>query len=171
VVKIEPGARSDTDPAATRKIEPFLARYLDDAAFDVRCVHPRRTFWEKAMLLHEELSRQAGLPPKPRLARHYYDLSMLITAGIGEEALADKALFESVLRHRRKFFRRSQLIQDAMVPGTFKLTPDADQLPDWQRDYEAMREVMFYGEEPPQFREVLRVVTQFESKLNSLGVS
>lgn len=168
VVKIEPGARSDTAPSDIKDIEPFLSPYLEDARFQVRCVHPKRTFWEKAMLLHEELSRQSGAPPKPRLARHYYDLSRLIEAGIGEQALADSNLFDAVAQHRRIFFRRSQAIHDAARPGTFRLSPHADQLQDWQRDYDTMREAMFYGEDPPGFGEILRIVAEFESRLNSL---
>ncbi len=82
MVRIELGARSDTEPTGTPNIEPHLSQALPDifgpSAFPIRTVLPKRTFWEKAMLLHEENHRGGGVPHKLRLARHYYDLWCLI---------------------------------------------------------------------------------------------
>ena len=64
VVKIELGARSDTEPCATPEIRPYLVEAFPSAftqgVFNVRTVTPERTFWEKAMLLHEETFRTSG---------------------------------------------------------------------------------------------------------------
>ncbi|MBT4642482.1 MAG: nucleotidyl transferase AbiEii/AbiGii toxin family protein [Deltaproteobacteria bacterium] len=78
-VKIETGARSDTEPIETIKITPYIndafPNLLPDSAVEVRAVLPKRTFWEKAMLLHEETFRPGGRgAQKEYLARHYYDL-------------------------------------------------------------------------------------------------
>ena len=43
---------------------------MGQGVFNVRTVTPERTFWEKAMLLHEETFRTLGAGPKARLARH-----------------------------------------------------------------------------------------------------
>ena len=92
-VKIEMGARSDTDPSATITISPYISDAFPDLLpedkVDVRAVMPKRTFWEKAMLLHEETFRPTGGKPKEYMARHYYDLYRLIEAGIASEAMAD----------------------------------------------------------------------------------
>ena len=57
-VKIEMGARSDTEPAETIKIHPYISEafpaLLSESNIEVRAVMPKRTFWEKAMLLHEK---------------------------------------------------------------------------------------------------------------------
>jgi len=57
-VKIEMGARSDTEPSETIGIIPYIGEafpeLLPDAGFPVRAVMPKRTFWEKAMLLQKE---------------------------------------------------------------------------------------------------------------------
>jgi hypothetical protein len=50
------------------------------------------SFWEKAMLLHEETSRTSAGGPKARLARHDYDLRRLIAKGVAEKAIADMKL-------------------------------------------------------------------------------
>lgn len=79
VVKIELGARSDTEPSATPEIAPYLAdvfpEEVADARFTVRAVAPERTFWEKAALLHEETlvshhpRRGRARSPRHRLVR------------------------------------------------------------------------------------------------------
>jgi len=75
-----PHARS---PVVRPDVAQALPSVFSDAAFDVRTLAPRRTFWEKAFLLHEETRRPADKPRRRRLARHYYDLWSLIRKGVG----------------------------------------------------------------------------------------
>jgi hypothetical protein len=90
VVKIEMGARSDTEPSASPMIRPYLADafpgIFEPSEFPVHALLPERTFWEKAMLLHEETYRPAQKTRKVRLARHYYDLWCLIERGVAARA-------------------------------------------------------------------------------------
>ena len=91
-VKIEMGARSDTDPAESIEIKPYISDVFPDlllnSGTNVRAVMPRRTFWEKAILLHEETFRpEASKRGRKTMARHYYDLYRLIQAGIGDTGL------------------------------------------------------------------------------------
>ncbi|NOT44062.1 MAG: nucleotidyl transferase AbiEii/AbiGii toxin family protein [Acidobacteria bacterium] len=170
VVKIELGARSDTEPSATPEIAPYLAEVFPDevrgSQFAVHAVTPERTFWEKVALLHEESYRESGAAPKARLARHYYDLWCLITRGVAERAIRDGALFGRVAAHRAVFFRRSRDAQASFAPGSLRIVPAADRLTLWRRDYDAMRESMFFGE-VPEFAEILAVVGRFEEDFNS----
>lgn len=172
VVKIELGARSDTEPSALPEIAPYLADTFPDevidARFSVRAVAPERTFWEKAALLHEETYREGGAAPKARLARHYYDLWCLITRGVAERALADGGLFERVAAHRAVFFRRSREAQVSFRPRSLRLVPDATRRAHWKRDYDAMRESMFFGESP-EFDEIITVVAGFEARFNGMA--
>ncbi len=73
VVKIELGARSETEPAERPSVRPYLAEAFPDfmgaSTFELRTVAPRRTFWEKTMLLHEETYRPKEKARKPRLSR------------------------------------------------------------------------------------------------------
>lgn len=170
VVKIELGARSDTEPSAMPEIAPYLAEVFPDevpgSRFPVHAVAPERTFWEKVALLHEESYRESGAAPKARLARHYYDLWCLITRGVAERAIRDGALFGRVAAHRAVFFRRSRDAQASFAPGSLRIVPAADRLAQWRRDYEAMRESMFF-DEVPDFAEILSVVGRFERNFNS----
>lgn len=173
VVKIEMGARSDTEPAETVAIRPYIFSVLKAEGgdgFPVRAVAARRTFWEKAMLLHEETFRPAGKPRKDRLARHYYDLWCLITKGIADQAVADDGLFDRVLAHRVVFFRWSWVDYSTMRRGSLRLVPPEDHLKDWAADYKTMGTEMFFGE-VPSFEEILRVVGEFERRFNDTTAS
>jgi len=169
VVKIELGARSDTEPAEERPIQPYLAETFPDlmkeGVFPLRTVAARRTFWEKAMLLHEEGFRPPDRPRRARLARHYYDLWCLIRAGVAAEAVADLDLFSRVAAHRQAFFKQSWVDYDTLRKESLHVVPSSEQLPDWRRDYEAMRGEMFFRE-PPTFDEILEAVRQFETELH-----
>jgi hypothetical protein len=170
VVKIELGARSDTEPSATPEIAPYLAEVfpdeVPDSRFTVHAVAPERTFWEKVALLHEETYREGSATPKARLARHYYDLWCLITRGVAGRAGRDTELFDRVAAHRAVFFRRSRDAQASFTPGSLRLLPADDRRALWRRDYDAMRDSMFFGG-TPEFAEILAVVSRFEEDFNS----
>lgn len=171
VVKIELGARSDTEPSQTAEIHPYLAdafpQILGPSAFSVKVVVPERTFWEKVMLLHEEYFRPAGKPRKARLARHYYDLWCLITQGVADRAAADRELFDRIAAHRVLFFPQNWMKDyDTLRLGSIRLVPPEDQMAQWRRDYQAMSE-MFFGE-APGFEEAVRVVREFEERVNHM---
>ncbi len=169
-VKIELGARSDTDPAETPQIEPYLAEAFPDlltpSRFAVRVVAARRTFWEKAMLLHEETYRPADKRRGERMSRHYYDLFSLIRRGVADAAVADQGLFERVAAHREVFFRYTWMDYRTLQPGTLRLLPEPAQREAWERDYAAMRDTMFFGE-TPAFEEILGVIGEFERRFNA----
>lgn len=171
VVKIELGARSETEPVESPFIKPYLADafpdMLSDCSFSINTVAARRTFWEKAMLLHEETFRPSEKPRRARLSRHYYDLWCLIGKGIAAEAVADTDLFEHVARHRQIFFKQNWVDYGTLRKGTLRLIPPPEQMSAWRQDYDAMREEMFF-DEPPKFDEVLTAVAAFESEFNAI---
>jgi hypothetical protein len=169
-VKIEMGARSDTEPLEQAIVTSYIAESFPDlfakASFVVRAVGPIRTFWEKAMLLHEESYRPAGTRKRKQyLARHYYDLFRLITSGIGREAAADLDLFRKIVKHRSVYFRHTWMNYDTIAPGSLSLVPDDERLPQWREDYRSMSREMFYGD-VPTFEEILEVVAGFQNEFN-----
>ena len=89
-----------------------------------------------------------------------------IGAGIGDKALSDAALFARVAAHRAIFFRKSPEAHKSLRPGSLRLLPHENQRALWAQDYEAMREVMFFGE-TPAFAEILSVVGDFERRFNT----
>lgn len=170
-VKIELGARSDTEPSDMRPIRPFLnevfPEILGNEEFYVRTVAPKRTFWEKALLLHEENSRPER-PIRDRLSRHYYDLWSMSEKGIAEEAIADLELFQRVVDHRKIFFKIGSVDYETMVQGRLKICPPTERRGPWAKDYDDMQAEMFYGE-PPSFDQVLARIAEIEAKFNRGG--
>jgi len=173
VVKIEMGARSDTDPSETIQISPYISDAFHDLLpndkVEVRAVIPARTFWEKAMLLHEETFRPAGKNRKEYLARHYYDLFQLIEAGIADDAMADDELFARVADHRVVFFHQNWVDYSTLVRGQLRLVPTDDQIRDWRSDYNDMKQEMFFGE-APDFEKVMEKVREFQDMFNQGAV-
>jgi hypothetical protein len=139
---------------------------LQSHRFSVRVVAARRTFWEKAMLLHEETYRPSDRRRGERLSRHYYDLYCLIQRGIADESIADRGLFERVAAHREVFFRYTWMDYSTRAPGKLRLLPDTGRRQAWERDYAAMSETMFFGKSP-EFEEILGVVGEFERRFNA----
>ena len=94
-VKLELSGRAETTPSSPAQIDSYIAQVFPELAAHVslQVVSPKRTFWEKAFILHEENVR--GGPSKPRLARHYYDLDALI-----RNDMYDGSLFEQIKQQR-----------------------------------------------------------------------
>jgi predicted nucleotidyltransferase component of viral defense system len=170
VVKVELGARSDPWPAHKRKVRPYIAEAFPQAFSAPDCeviaLAPERTFWEKAMLLHEETYRPPEKLRRPRMARHYYDLYQLIRHGIAARAIADKNLFEQVANHRRVFFPHNWVDYDTLRPGSFRMLPLPEQHAGWRDDYAAMRGEMF-STEPPTFDTLLDAISAIEDEINA----
>lgn len=171
IVKIELGARSDAWPSENAAVRAFVAEQFPQLFASPECpvkaLTPERTFWEKAMLVHEETFRPLNRPRKPRMARHYYDLWSLISHGIAQKAAAHEGLFDRIVEHRKIFFRVSWVDYDTLRKGRLRLVPPREHFNDWRKDYEAMRTEMFYGA-PPSFDDMLAVVARFESEFNKV---
>jgi hypothetical protein len=174
VVKIEMGARSDTEPSETPSLTPYLCdafpEQFGNGAFAIKTVAARRTFWDKAMLLHEETYRPDDKPRKRPLARHYYDLWCLIQKGVATQAVADTGLFDRVAAHRQEFFDYGWMDYATMRPGSLRLLPLSHQLAAWRGDYLEMKREMFFGE-VPTFDEIIEVVGAFEKQFNQQSTS
>jgi len=173
VVKIEFGARSDNEPVEQPTVSPYLADAFADvlgpSEFTVRALAPERSFWEKAMLLHEETYRPLDKrQQRARMARHYYDLWCLISRGIAERAAARDDIFTRAAQHREIYFRWSWMDYSTLARGRLRVVPLPEQEAEWRRDYQAMRAEMFFGE-VPDFDEILRVVREFQNRFNEGG--
>lgn len=170
VVKIEIGARSDPWPVHQSTIRPVIADMFPQVFTTPDCMvtalAPERTFWEKAMLLHEETYRPADKARRPRMARHYYDLYRLIVQGIAARAAKDQALFRQVAVHRQIFFAQTWVDYATLRPGQLRLLPLAEQEAGWRQDYAAMQGEMFSAT-PPAFDQLLETIKAFEAEFNA----
>jgi predicted nucleotidyltransferase component of viral defense system len=170
VVKVELGARSDTEPRERIRVRSHLAKALVDEVEEpesvVLAVSPHRTFLEKVMLLHEEGYRDEDAALNGRMSRHLYDVVRLAEAGIGERALEDPGLFERVAEHRRVFFARNRAAHSTLHRGQLRLVPRGERLDRWREDYRRMQDAMFWRE-PPTFDHLVASLRSVETRMNA----
>jgi len=167
-VRMEIGARSDDWPATEGTITSFVAEQFPSSfgnrSCNVNTLAAERTFWEKAMLLHEEHFRAPEKPLPRGLSRHYYDLYRLVEAGVAERAIEDTGLFERVVEHRRIFFGRGWIDYSTMVRGKLLLMPSEKRIEEWHDDYQNMQQMFFT--DPPSFDQLLSPIRAFEHRFN-----
>lgn len=127
----------------------------------------KRTFWEKATILHAEFYRPLEKQILDRYSRHYYDVSMLANGPIRTEALSDIPLLAQVVRHKETFYPSGWARYDLAHPGTLRLVPREERLAALERDYRNMG-VMIFGE-PPAFKSILETLAALEQEINGQG--
>lgn len=154
-VKLELSGRAETTPSSPAEIESYIAHVFPELAAPVslQVVSPKRTFWEKAFILHEENVR--GGPSKPRLARHYYDLDALIKNG-----MFDGSLFEQIKQQRAVNYGYSWIDYDHLSPSDMHiLPPDDHSYQSWARDYAQMKPMLFGDTE--EFSTIVKRIRDF----------
>ena len=171
-VLLELGGRNVTDPNEQHVIIPdmvALTRDLDYPAATVTVLSPARTFWEKATLVHVECYRRRLADHPERLSRHWFDLTRLAAHDIGQAALADRALLEDVVRHKKVFFHAGYANYDRCLDGRLRLVPDDDQLRGLQADYDAMRAAAIVADDAPGFDALVEEIRALEANVNRSG--
>lgn len=149
-VQIEVSGRSLRERWSNRPIRSFIDSTFPDQpfaspAFEVPTVEPRRTFLEKAFLLHEEFLKPAEKIRSRRMSRHLYDLEVLMDTEHGLAALEDEALYHSIIEHRAVFNRLPGVDYKSHARETISFLPPYTVIGIWESDYNSMRETMFYG--------------------------
>ncbi|AJP71709.1 nucleotidyl transferase AbiEii/AbiGii toxin family protein [Sphingomonas hengshuiensis] len=163
-IKLEFGARGDTEPFEMRRITPYLAEEFPDELPDVVCELPTlsviRTFWEKVTILHA-LHYNGKL--RDGMSRHYYDTLMLARSGVADEALAYPDLLEQVVRNKSLMFADNSASYETAVPGSLRVAPSAEISAKLKQDYAAMSEMFMAA--PPSFDDLLAGIAELETKL------
>ena len=127
-------------------------------------MHAKRTFWEKATILHAEYHRPLERTLPDRYSRHYYDVAMLAQGPIRAEAVADMNLLDQVVRHKQTFYPSTWAHYELARPGSLRLSPTADRVAALERDYRNMG-VMFFGE-PPPFGWIIETLATLQHEIN-----
>lgn len=173
-VLIEIGARSLREPAEQREIGSIIAQSLNNnevagAPFSILTVTPPRTFLEKIFLLHEEFSKATEKVKSERMSRHLYDIERIMRTDYGEQAINDKELYQGIVAHREKFNALRGLDYHLHQPATVSFLPPEELLKEWEADYKAMRESMFYGESLT-FNELIDRLIVLQKRVNDIVI-
>lgn len=167
VVLIESGTKAAHEPIERVEIKAFIEDAIAEikTSCQVNVLSPKRTFWEKATILHAENNINKPERVKERLSRHLYDLVMLYRSDIGKEAIKDIDLLAKVAEHKKFYFRSGAANYDDAKPGTLKIVPHDAILQAFKQDYEKMRS-MFSGE-ILSFDAIISELKQLENSINS----
>ena len=164
-IKLEFGARGETEPAEARSIMPYLAEAfpdeLPDAVCELATLAVIRTFWEKATILHA-LHHNGKL--RDGMSRHYYDTLMLAERGVADEAFARPDLLEQVVRNKSLMFTDKSASYETATFGSLRLVPSDETTAKLKQDYAAMAEMFMV--DPPTFDDLLAGIVALEAKLN-----
>jgi len=171
-VKLECGARGDPWPMEKRSIQPYAAEEYPEAfkaaALKVEVLAMRRSFWEKASLLHAEYHRAPNSPTPKYISRHYYDVAMLAEHEDGPAAIKEVDLLRAVAEHKSVFFRSAWAHYETARPGTLRLLPNPDRIADLRADYRDMQPMMF-DNPAPTFEHIMEHLESLERTINGLG--
>ena len=168
-VKLEIGPLAAWTPCESITLSSFIAQkypnLFDKPVFPVLITRPVRTFWEKAVIMHQEAHRVDGKVPR-HYSRHYYDLYKMYSSFVKQEAFDSLDLLEEVRRFTMTFYNRGWAKFEDAVPGSFMLYPNEKSLSALKADYNDMNNMM-YGE-IPYFEEVLSTIKKLEDEINGL---
>lgn len=170
VIKLEFGARGDILPNESKNISPYIYDALPEIFnskpfIPVSTLLAKRTFWEKATLLHAEHHRKINNPPKNRMFRHYYNIVMLDSQGVTTQALDDPELLDIVLINKKTYFSSPSANYETANIGTMHLMPNMEFIEILRKDCDGMAE-MFFGE-TPNFDNIITKVESIEKRINS----
>ena len=167
-VVLESGTHAEFVPHDRFTIRSFAAEEFPNVVVDgdvsVVALLAKRTFWEKATILHAEYHRPLEKLLPERYSRHYYDVAMMAQGPIRSEALADLNLLADVVRHKETFYPAAWAQYPLARPGTLRLVPRAERMAALERDYRNM-EVMIFGE-PPAFEAIIETLSKLEAEIN-----
>jgi hypothetical protein len=164
-VKVDLVAKADAWPSVPMPVRAYVNELFPEelgvGSFQVRTLEAERTLIEKALLLHEVLVQRPD-GPRPRLARHYFDLYFLHRAGVTTKAIARADLYPAVVQQRSIYYRYPGVDYGALLSDGFNFIPQGAARDAWQHDYDSMQSDMFYGERPA-FEEVLNALHEMET--------
>lgn len=171
-IKIEVGGRSMTEPVVTVPIKTMVAEQYPtapyaDTPFNVTAVEQKRTFLEKAFLLHELLHQNGTAIGIERKSRHLYDLEKMMDTQVEEDAFADTKLYNEIIEHRRKFIRLSGFDYDTLKPETLNFIPSTEQAVEWEDDYKKLQENML-PKDSKSYAELIERLKQLNERFHNI---
>ncbi|WP_373032868.1 nucleotidyl transferase AbiEii/AbiGii toxin family protein [Sulfurovum sp.] len=169
-ILLEIGPLASWLPSSSYTITPFVAEkfphLFKQPECSVNAVMAKRTFWEKATILHQEANRAEGKMIPLRHSRHYYDLAQMAQAAVKEEALTDLGLLQDVVEFKQKFYRSPWAKYEDAKVGTFKLLPPAFRYKELKEDYASMQSMIF--DKHLTFEEIITLLESLEAEINAL---
>lgn len=173
-VLIEVGARSLMEPNEERGIQSLVGFHFSDNSFAdkpflIPTILPKRTFLEKAFLLHEEFQKSVEQIRIDRLSRHLYDLDKLMNTQHCKDALTDLELYKTIIAHRQKFNTVRGIDYANHQPNKIDFVPPKEIIKQWESDYIAMQENMIYGKSE-SFEKLIENIVELRERFRKIEI-
>lgn len=166
-VVLELGTHAEFVPHDKFTIRSFVAeefpKLMSEADVPVVALLAKRTFWEKATILHAEYFRPPDKFLPDRYSRHYYDVAMMAKGPIKKEAMADLPLLAQVVKHKETFYPSAWSRYDLAHQGSFHLVPAKQRIAALHSDYKDMAP-MIVGK-PLGFDTIIETLTTLEQEI------
>ncbi len=167
-ILLEIGPLASWLPSDTFEIEPFVAtefpHLFQQSKCNVNAVVAKRTFWEKATILHQEANRTVDKKIPLRHSRHYYDLAQMAKFPVKDEALNDMQLLKDVVVFKQKFYMSAWAKYEDAKVGRFKILPPEFRYKELKADYDSMRSMIF--DKYLTFNEIIEILKNLEVEIN-----
>jgi len=167
-ILLEIGPLASWTPSEIFEISSYAAQFFNTVFERITCQVPtilaKRTFWEKATILHQEAHRAPEKPIPSRYSRHYYDLALLAKSPFKEDALADFTLLEEVVDFKKRFYPSGWAKYELAKPGSFKLIPPEARVAELAEDFEQMQEMIFAKH--LSLEEIIATLKTLEKEIN-----
>ena len=172
-ILIEISARALRDPLENRNIisyigNEFHGRSFADNLISIPTVLPSRTLLEKMFLLHEEFQKPKEREIRSyRMSRHLYDISRLMDTEFLNQAILDKSLYNSIIRHREMLTKISWIDYETLKPKFLNFIPPESVIDKYRTDYRNMQESMFYGK-TESFDVLINRLKELNTRINNI---
>ncbi|MDR0973988.1 MAG: nucleotidyl transferase AbiEii/AbiGii toxin family protein [Prevotellaceae bacterium] len=168
-IVLEIGARSLIEPTEVLSINSLISERLpiQTALATPRIIValPKKTFLEKAFLLHE-LFTGDGDKTANRKSRHLYDLEKMMDKEFAVEAIADTDLWNNIQHHRSVFTSMKGVDYQSDIRHHICLIPPQQVMSNWKQDYESMKQSMIYEKEPLRFEELIHRIEELQNRFH-----
>ncbi len=175
-ILIEISSRSLIEPFEKRELSSLISEIYPEQTFVAKSilvptVLPTRTLIEKMFLLHEEFQKPKDRKiSSDRMTRHLYDISRLMDTEYLEKAISDEELYNTIINHRKKLTRISWVDYTSHNYKTLSFIPPKEIIDEYEKDYMAMQESMFYGE-TESFKNLIAKLKKLNKRINGIDKS
>ena len=182
-ILLEIGILSALTPNEPRPILPYIAEQnpqLEIEPIIAPTIMAKRTFWDKATILHREFYGPATKRDKEtdevvpshtpeRYSRHYHDLYQMGRVAVKDEALADFDLLKEVIEYKNQFYPCGWgHTFDECATGGLHLLPNENNHALLIEDYEKNTKRMIFGD-TPEWKTILEFLKKLEDEINKEG--
>ncbi len=162
VVVLEVGARSLMEPTIPLYVQSMVETNYPNIRTSVQnplitTAAPKKTFLEKACLLHELFSANEHADKADHRSRHLYDLERMMDMTFAVDAIKDDDLWNSIQHHRSIYTSVKNVDYTRDFRKEIMLVPPTNVLSTWEEDYHYMCETMIYGEKPTFDRLLVKI--------------